>query len=159
MIFEKPQCSTGTTQSKPFPARAGNRLESAGHYRPGEQSPTTAPAAPLGGGGPEDTLSGSLRKQSQPPCIEADMQDGAPPRQKPSRNPETRTRQSSGFSSKQERPVQNRPPEFVRREGTRGFHPAVVHALDHPKGIFGRFRSVSRKARNCAKYGADDRRE
>ena len=32
MIFVTPQCSSGTTQSRPFPARAVKRLVSAGHY-------------------------------------------------------------------------------------------------------------------------------
>lgn len=32
MILSKPQCSTGKTQSRPFPARAGKIMASAGHY-------------------------------------------------------------------------------------------------------------------------------
>lgn len=31
-ILPMPQCSTGTTQSRPFPARAGKVMESAGQY-------------------------------------------------------------------------------------------------------------------------------
>jgi len=32
MSLATPQCSTGTTQSRPFPARAGKLMESAGQY-------------------------------------------------------------------------------------------------------------------------------
>ncbi len=49
----QPQCSTGITQSRPFPARAGKVMESAGHIettaaRHGQSGSMEVPLAPKG---------------------------------------------------------------------------------------------------------------